>query len=49
MLTSATAETARVGVLAGARRVGGGNGDHLREEDDETNPMVLSKATDDDG
>ncbi len=41
MLTSAR-RPARVGELAGAREVGGGNGGHLRVEDNEANPLVLT-------
>src|SRR5512137_2023933 len=38
---------ARVRELAGARRVGGGNGDHLRVEGNETNPLVLTTTRND--
>ena len=37
------------GDLAGARVVGRDFGGHLHVEDDETNPMVLTNATNDDG
>ncbi len=45
-MTSARRPT-RVGGLAGARVVGGGNGDHLRVEDNETNPLVLTTTRND--
>nr|CAE05318.2 OSJNBa0056L23.16 [Oryza sativa Japonica Group] len=38
---------ARVDELAGVREVGGGNGDHLHVEDNETNPLVLTTTRND--
>ena len=52
MLTSAKQgrpARARVGKLAGDWNLGRDFGAHLRKEDDETNPLVPSKAADDDG
>ena len=48
MMTSSKAAGSD-GDLAGARVVGRDFGGHLHEENDETNPMVLTNATNDDG
>jgi hypothetical protein len=52
MLTSAKQgrpARAKVGKLAGDWDLGRDFGAHLRKEDDETNPLVLTNATNDDG